>query len=80
MTYLWVAGTRFLMAHDPTEPGRAMWRGLLRAGRTGRLPTVGLLARSIPRYLRRSYHPSQEGSTDAALAYLATSPAAAVAS
>ncbi len=80
MTYLWVAGTRFLMAHDPTEPGRATWRGLLRAGRTGRLPTVGLLARSIPRYLRRSYHPSQEGSTDAALAYLATSPAAAVAS
>lgn len=31
---------------------------------------------AIPRYPRRSYHPSQEGSPRKAVAYLAQSPAA----
>jgi predicted metal-dependent hydrolase len=30
----------------------------------------------IPRYLRRNFHPSQMGSLDVALRYLAQSPAA----
>jgi predicted metal-dependent hydrolase len=76
MTYLWVRGTRFFMANDPSHPSRATWRGVFRAGRQGRLPTVAMIARSIPRYLRPSHHPSHEGSTEAALAYLAASPAA----
>lgn len=37
------------------------------------------MIRSIPRYLSRGYHPSQEGSTEQALAYLASSPAATAA-
>jgi hypothetical protein len=34
------------------------------------------MLRSIPRYLSHAYHPSQEGSTAQAVAYLASSPAA----
>lgn len=33
------------------------------------------MVKSIPTYLSRTYHPSQEGSTAQAVAYLATSPA-----
>ena len=34
------------------------------------------LGAAVPRYLRRSYHPSQEGSLRKAVDYLAQSPAA----
>ena len=80
MAYLWISGIRYFMAHDPTRPGAAHWQDLFRSGRQGRLPTLGMIGASIPHYLRRSHHPSQEGSTEAALAYLATSPAATAAS
>ena len=81
MTALWIAGVRFFMRNDPElrRPGgevRPSFRAFWRAGRTGRLPSVGELSRAVPRYLRADYHPSQEGSTAAALAYLARSPAA----
>ncbi|WP_406138202.1 metal-dependent hydrolase [Streptomyces sp. NBC_01089] len=42
----------------------------------GLLPTWGELGAAIPRYFRRSYHPSQEGSLRRAVEYLAASPAA----
>lgn len=69
---LWFAGTDHLLRHDPEVRGRrrASLRQFLRAGRQGRLPTFGMLAGSVPRYLRRDYHPSSEGRTDVAVAYL----------
>ncbi|MBI2705792.1 MAG: metal-dependent hydrolase [Actinobacteria bacterium] len=76
LSMLWVQGTRFFMRHDPTHPGKATWLRFIRARRRRRLPTTRSMARSVPRYLRRDYHPSREGSTEQALAYLAASPAA----
>lgn len=51
-----------------------------RAVRKGLLPTWRELGAAVPRYLRRSYHPSREGSLDRAVDYLRTSPAARAAS
>ena len=76
MACLWVRGTAFLMKHDPTQPGRPTIGAFRRAARAGWLPSLGELARMVPRYLRPSHHPLQEGSTEAAVAYLARSPAA----
>jgi predicted metal-dependent hydrolase len=75
LVLLWIRGTRFLIAHDPNHPPKGRWRDFFRAGRAGRLPTLRLLMAAIPRYLRHGYHPSQEGDTAMALAYLAGSPA-----
>lgn len=78
---LWVRGVGFLVANDPYLKGRingvrprASWA--LRDGRRGLIPHLGRLARAIPDYLRRRYHPSQHGSTSQAVAYLAVSPSA----
>jgi hypothetical protein len=76
LIYLWWAGVRFFMRQDPTVKRRATWRGFGRAARRGLLPPPRELFAAIPRYCRTDYHPSQEGSTEHALAYLATSPAA----
>lgn len=76
LSFLWIEGTRYFMRHDPTEPGKATWRRLFRAGRQRRLPRLSTMAGSVPRYLRPDYHPSCEGSTEQALSYLAASPAA----
>ncbi len=73
---LWGLGTRYFMRHDPTHPGRPRFTGYRRAAKQGLLPPERDLLRAVPRYLRRDHHPSQEGDTAAALAYLATSPAA----
>ncbi|MGW4479877.1 metal-dependent hydrolase [Rhodococcus triatomae] len=82
LVYLWIRGTRFLMANDPElahlahhrrRPHLADFRA---AGRRGVLPTTTGLLRRMSRYFRRGYHPSQEGSTAQAVAYLASSPAA----
>ncbi|HEY1830786.1 MAG TPA: metal-dependent hydrolase [Acidimicrobiales bacterium] len=66
-----------LMSADPTTTERFTLRGFRRAGRQGHLPKFTFALRAIPTYLRRDYHPSQEGSTEVALAYLASSPGVA---
>ncbi|MET7641638.1 metal-dependent hydrolase [Streptomyces sp. NPDC005438] len=77
--WLWVRGARFLMAADPELEGpasRPTFRGYLAAARQGLLPEVGKAVRSTARYFRRGYHPTHEGSTRQAIAYLGSSPAA----
>ncbi|WP_158889155.1 metal-dependent hydrolase [Amycolatopsis anabasis] len=78
LAWIFVRGTRYLMRHDPELRGRAKarWRDFFRAGKRGTLPTTVALLREIWPYFKRSYHPSQTGSTDQAVAYLASSPAA----
>ncbi|GAB3496308.1 metal-dependent hydrolase [Amycolatopsis cihanbeyliensis] len=78
LVWVFIRGTRYLLRNDPTLRGgrKARWREFFRAGRRGTLPTTRELLREIRPYFRRSYHPSQTGSTDQAVAYLASSPAA----
>jgi predicted metal-dependent hydrolase len=74
---LWLAGVRFLMAHDPTITAKPRWRDWLRAARQYRVPGPWLLIVTVPiRYLRPSYHPSTEASTQMAMDYLEHSPVA----
>jgi predicted metal-dependent hydrolase len=80
LLFLWQRGARFFMENDPTLPaGKATFKDFYVRGRSGLLPSTGDMLKSIPRYLSRDYHPSQEGSTEQAIAYLASSPAAAAA-
>ena len=79
LLFLWIRGTFFLMRADPTRPGHPRPRGFLRAGKAGLLPTTRELLATLPRFVRPGYHPSREGSTSAALAYLSRSPAAVAA-
>ncbi|MBB1252217.1 metal-dependent hydrolase [Streptomyces alkaliterrae] len=77
LVFLWQRGVRFFMENDPLlSDGRASVRQFVRGGREGVLPTTGALLRSIPGYLGRDYHPSQEGDLARAVAYLAASPGA----
>ena len=79
LLHLWVRGTRFLMAHDPeltADRRRPTWRGYVSASKRGLLPQLGRASRSALRYVRPAYHPTQEGSTRQAVAYLGASPAA----
>ncbi len=76
LAFLWIQGTRFFLAHDPSQPGKATWRGYWRAVRQDRLPAIRAIYGTMPDYLRRSYHPDAHGDTARALAYLAASPAA----
>ncbi len=78
MLWLWIHGAAFLIRGDPRLRGGRRYSLLAhnRAVRKGLLPTWRELAAAVPRYLRRSYHPSQEGSLYAAVHYLAMSPAA----
>lgn len=78
LVHLWVRGVRFLLAADPTLDGRIQpsWREALAVSKRGMLPDPVRSVRSGLRYLKRGYHPSQEGSSAQALGYLATSPAA----
>jgi predicted metal-dependent hydrolase/ferredoxin-NADP reductase len=82
MFWLWVRGVKFFLAHDPelspaerkaAEPHLRDW---VRAARAELVPAPRDVFSAVPRYLRRRYHPTQEGSTAKALAYLAGSPAA----
>ncbi|MEU4346776.1 metal-dependent hydrolase [Streptomyces sp. NPDC023838] len=81
LLWLWAWGTSYLIRHDPQLAGRLRYslREHNRAVRRGLLPSWKELGAAIPRYFRRSYHPSQEGSLRKAVEYLATSPAARVA-
>ncbi|WP_030064519.1 metal-dependent hydrolase [Streptomyces natalensis] len=78
LLYLWACGAAYLLRHDPqlALPSRYSLREHNRAVRKGLLPSWRELGSAVPRYLRRSYHPSQEGSPRTAVAYLASSPAA----
>jgi uncharacterized protein len=77
LMWLWARGARFLAAADTASPAfRMTWRGCHAAARRGLLPTPRALARCALRYLRPSYHPSQDYSTRRAVAYLGSSPAA----
>jgi predicted metal-dependent hydrolase len=78
LCWLWGRGVRYLMAHDPSLVPRqkARFRDLLRTGRRGLTPTYGDIVTCGWRYFQPSYHPSQQGSTNQAVRYLASSPAA----
>lgn len=78
LAWLWIAGASYLLRNDPELRGRTRYslRAHHRAVAKGLLPTWRELGMAIPRYLRRSYHPSQEGSLRRAVEYLAVSPAA----
>jgi predicted metal-dependent hydrolase len=78
MLYVWAWGTASLIRHDPQLAGRVRYSLAEhnKAVRNGLLPTWQALGATIPRYLRRSYHPSREGSPSRAVAYLRRSPAA----
>ncbi|WP_197523093.1 metal-dependent hydrolase [Actinokineospora pegani] len=74
--WLFARSARWLMANDPQRPGGPRLRDARRAARRGLLPSLPALLRATWRYLPPSYHPSADGGTEAAVAYLATSPAA----
>ncbi|WP_330331540.1 metal-dependent hydrolase [Streptomyces sp. NBC_00536] len=78
LAWLWVWGTAYLIRNDPELAGRLRYslRAHNQAVAKGLLPTWRELGAAIPRYFRRSYHPSQEGSLRRAVEYLTTSPAA----
>ena len=77
---LWASGTAQLCARDPelrgTPARRARIRDYLRASRRGLVPGPMLFARAMLTYLNPRFHPANHGDTDAAVAYLAVSPAA----
>ncbi|MFF3754799.1 metal-dependent hydrolase [Streptomyces sp. NPDC002018] len=78
LLWLWVSGASYLLRHDPRLTGRRRYslREHHQAIDKGLLPSWRELGAAIPRYFRRSYHPSREGSPHTAVEYLATSPAA----
>jgi uncharacterized protein len=78
LLWLWIRGVRYLMAHDETlvPAQKARFRDLVRTKRLGLTPGYLDMAKASWRYFQPSYHPSQEGSTSQAVAYLAKSPAA----
>ncbi|GLW53706.1 metal-dependent hydrolase [Kitasatospora phosalacinea] len=78
LVHLWIRGTRFLLAADPTLGAHPAptWREARNAARRGLLPEPARFLRSAARYFGPRYHPTREGSSSQALAYLAKSPAA----
>lgn len=70
-------GTRYMFRRDP-QAGKPM--GFLRTWATGArrgcLPSLWATIQSAARFFQPNYSPAHEGSTEQALAYLATSPAA----
>lgn len=78
---LWARGVRFLMQNDPaladaSDHRRVRWSEFRAVTRQGLFPSAGMILKASARYFRRSYHPSQDGSTDQAVRYLAASPSA----
>ncbi len=80
MVWCWARGVRFLMQNDPTlstpDSRRVRWSDWRAVTKQGLFPNGRSMLRASARYFRRSYHPSQEGSTAQAVRYLAASPAA----
>lgn len=73
----WALGVRYFIRHDPalSDGRRPGIRDYVRAHRQGRVPGLGMLLRSVPRYLRRDHHPRDEADSAVAVAYLERSPA-----
>lgn len=81
---LWAHGAAHIMRQDarfqPYKPSAFrpwIWREWQRQARSGRLPSLFWLMRQQLSFFRPDYDPLHEASTEAALAYLAASPAAA---
>jgi uncharacterized protein len=77
LTIGFIIGGSLLLSADTTTSQRFTLRSFRRASRAGHLPSYSYALRAVPTYLRRDYHPSNEGSTEVALAYLAASPGVA---
>ncbi|GAB2837978.1 metal-dependent hydrolase [Actinocorallia aurea] len=75
---MWRKGVRFLYSIDGELAGAPLPRARdVRApAARGVLPPLPHLGRKVLRYFSRAYHPTMEGDTDQAVAYLASSPAA----
>lgn len=82
LVFMWIRGVRFLMANDPllqslpAKRRRPHWSDWRASAKRGTLPKMSHVVIRMSRYLSRSYHPSDEGSTSQAVHYLASSPAA----
>jgi predicted metal-dependent hydrolase len=76
LTWLWCRGALFLTATDPACPRRAHLGDWARLAWKGVVPHPVRLGWQVAKWFRPGYHPSQDGSTAAAVRYLATSPAA----
>lgn len=82
LVWFWARGVRFLMDQDPTlahlppKKRRPSVRDYRRVARRGLFPGPMSIWKASLRYFKSGYHPSQEGSTEQAVEYLATSPAA----
>lgn len=76
--FMWARGVKALMDADPTLRPRqkARFRDLIDTARRGLSPSYLDILKCGWRYFQPGYHPSQEGSTSQAVAYLAASPAA----
>ncbi|WP_336082675.1 metal-dependent hydrolase [Nocardia sp. SSK8] len=74
---LFVISTAYLYRKDPSlDKGRSWARQFVSATVRGVIPSFTTFITEMPRYLRPGFHPSQLGSMDNALRYLAHSPAA----
>ncbi len=73
-------GNRFMMKADPQQPRQggflSSWRASARAGH---LPALTNVLAAAARYFGPRFTPGDEGDTEQAMAYLASSPAASVA-
>lgn len=82
LMWFWARGVRYLMSQDPSlqnvpvKKRRPSFRRYRRVTAKGLFPGPMLVLRASLRYFRSDYHPSQEGSTEQAERYLASSPAA----
>jgi predicted metal-dependent hydrolase len=79
LSWLWLRGTRQLLRQTPGMESEAalssmdlLRRFRQRASESDHLPHPRLFRQAIARFLRHDYHPSQEGSLEPALAYLAS--------
>ncbi|WP_327151668.1 metal-dependent hydrolase [Nocardia sp. NBC_01329] len=74
---LFVVSTAYLYRKDPSPAKGRFWgQQFVSATLRGVIPSFTTFFTELPRYLRPSFHPSQLGSMDNALRYLAHSPAA----
>ena len=73
----WMLAADYLMRQDPSGRWWKPWPvQMVKAVRKHLLPGPWFFVGELPAYLRPGFHPSQMGSLDTAIAYLATSPAA----